>query len=103
MIIVKKNNENFNDLVKSEGFVLVDIFAPWCGPCKMIGPVLEKVVGELNIDMIKVNSDDNEDVVRQFSIKSVPTVMLFKDGKLVDKRVGHMEYNVITDWIKSYL
>ena len=74
----------------AQGVSLVDFWAPWCGPCKMIAPILDELAGEMQgkARIVKINVDDNPDVAGQFGIMSITTLMLFKDGKLVDKLVG---------------
>ena len=74
----------------AQGVTLVDFWAPWCGPCKMIAPILDELAGEMQgqARIVKINVDDNPEVAGQFGIMSIPTLMLFKDGKLVDKMVG---------------
>ena len=85
----------FNDTIK-EGLVLVDFFAEWCGPCKMLGPVLEKVDEEYaDVNFVKVNVDDNMELAERFGIMSIPAVYLFKDGEVLNKMIGFSdEYGV---------
>lgn len=85
------NTQEFNELMK-EGTVLVDFFATWCGPCKMLSPVLESVSEKLagKVEIVKVDVDQSPDLAMQFRVMSVPTMILFKDGKQVDAFSGYM-------------
>lgn len=77
--------QDFNELVK-EGLHLVDFYAEWCGPCKMMGPVLESI--DDKVDIIKVNIDEHEDLAREYRIMSIPTLMFFKDGEVKETFIG---------------
>ncbi len=77
--------ENFNDVIK-EGKYLVDFYAEWCGPCKMMGPVLEKLEDKINV--VKVNVDEHEDLAREYGIMSIPTLIFFENGEIVKQLVG---------------
>ena len=93
--------DNFNNEIK-DGIVLVDFFATWCGPCKMQSPIIDSLKEERSdIKIMKVDVDKEEDVARTYGIMSIPTLMLFKDGKEVAKNVGFMPKEVLTNWINE--
>ena len=85
---VVKTNEF--EAATAKGVVLVDFYADWCGPCKMIGPVVEEIAGEYEGKAVigKVNVDNNPSVSAQFGVRNIPTVLIFKNGEVVDKQVG---------------
>jgi len=94
MIIL--NDENYDELV-SNGLVLVDFYADWCGPCKMMSVVLEELVDDVKI--IKVNVDKHEDIARRFGVMSIPTLLLYKDGEIVEKNIGFTDKETILSWL----
>ena len=91
-------DEVFNDEIK-KGLVLVDFYADWCGPCRMLAPVIEDVANELpNVKIIKINVDEREDVARTYGVMSIPTVILFENGEIKKKQVGFMPKEVLMRW-----
>ena len=84
------NSGNFEaEVLKSQGVVLVDFWAPWCVPCKMVGPVLDEIAEELSdIKIVKVNVDDEQELAGKYGIRSIPTMIIFKNGEKVDQMIG---------------
>lgn len=94
-----KSEKEFDEVIQKDK-VIVDFYAEWCGPCKMLSPILEKVSKELNLDTYKVNVDDVEEVARRYGIMSIPTVMIFSEGEEVGKHVGFMEEEELKEFVK---
>ena len=94
------DRDEFNAAIK-EGVVLVDFFATWCGPCKMLSPVLEEVSNEVNATIIKVDVDEAGSLAAQYGIQAVPTLILFKDGQRVDVRMGYQNKNQLLSFINQ--
>jgi len=101
MSVIHLENEDFNQIINS-GLTLVDFYAEWCGPCKMLGPVIEEVASELSdVQVIKVNVDEHSDIAQKYGVMSIPTLIVFKDGKEVDKSVGFMPKEDMIEFISK--
>ena len=98
-------NTNFEELLQDSKLVVVDFWATWCGPCRMLSPILDEVEAEMpnDITVVKVNVDDADEIAAQYRIMSIPTLLFFKNGKVVDKTVGAMPKNALIDKIKANL
>ncbi|RXT06565.1 thioredoxin [Ammoniphilus sp. CFH 90114] len=104
MAIVELNDQTYQ-LEVTKGTVLVDFWAPWCGPCKMIAPVLEELDHEIgdHIKIGKINVDHNPHASQQYGVMSIPTLLLFKDGQVVETMVGFQPKDRLLDKIKNHI
>ena len=98
------NTDSFDSQVNS-GVTVIDFWAPWCGPCKMLAPVIEQISDEYSgrLQICKVNVDDNQELAARYGIMSIPSVLVFKNGEVVDKMVGSRPKSQIKEMIDKYI
>ena len=96
--MIHLENENFNELINEKA--VVDFYATWCGPCKMLGPVFEEVSKESSIKFVKVDIDKHEELCRQYKVMSVPTLILFENGQEVRRNIGFISKEKLIEFIK---
>lgn len=101
MSIININKNNFqNEVINSDKPVLLDFWAPWCGPCRMVGPVLEEIAGERSdIKIGKINVDEQRELASQFRILGIPTLVVVKNGKIVNRSTGAKPKNAILEML----
>ena len=106
IFVVNVTDRDFQTTVLgSEGVVLVDFWAPWCGPCRMVGPILEEIAKEYQdlLKIVKVNVDENPKIAGEYGIMSIPTMMIFKNGKMVETSVGAMPKPAIEEKLERWI
>ncbi|MEP9348951.1 thioredoxin [Xanthobacter sp. KR7-225] len=104
MAVEKVSDQSFDeDVLKSSAPVIVDFWAEWCGPCRMVAPILDEVSGELGekIRIVKLNVDENPHTASKYGIMSIPTLLLFKDGKIASRQVGAAPKAKLVQWINA--
>ncbi len=106
MTSIAVSDDSFDtDVLKAEGSVLVDFWAEWCGPCKMISPALEEIAKEMDgrVQIAKLNIDENPVTPQKYGVRGIPTLMLFRDGQVAATKVGAVPKNQLQEWVESVL
>jgi len=104
--LIEVNPSNYeSDILKAQGLVLMDFWAPWCGPCRMQSPILEKIAGDpqMNVTIAKVNTDENQSLAENMGISSIPTLILMKNGKEIDRFVGVQPEKALKEKLKQQM
>ncbi len=102
---IELTDSNFDNVVSDENLVLVDFWAVWCGPCKMIAPIVEELAEEYDgkLTVGKVDVDSNREIAMKYGIRSIPTLMIFKDGEVVEQIIGAVSKSHLDEKLKLYL
>ena len=103
MNVIDENN--FEQIISSKPVALVDLWAAWCGPCRMLSPILDDIAAEYEgrVEVAKCNVDDNEEIAARFGVRSIPTLLFFKNGELADKSVGLVSKQEIESILNNLL
>ena len=104
MEVIRLNNDNFNkEVMEADKTVLIDFYADWCGPCKMMSPIIDKIAEELdgNVKICKLNVDEAQDMAMKYNVMSIPTLIIFKNGSVVDTIVGLRSKEEILETLKG--
>ncbi len=101
--VVEANDTDFDVVTKSAEWVLVDFWAPWCGPCRMVGPVLSQIAEEREITVAKVNTDVNPLTSGRYGIRGIPALLLFKNGEMIDRMTGAMPKHGMDSWLNRHM
>jgi thioredoxin 1 len=103
--IIVLTAESFDDVIKSTDLVMVDFWAPWCGPCKMLNPAIEALSAQYDgkVKICKLNTDGNENIAAKFGVRSIPTLLMFKNGEVVNQLIGVLPKDKIESMINQYL
>lgn len=105
MLVKKISKDDFQkEVLEYKGVVLVDFYADWCGPCRMTAPIIDELAKELvDVKFVKINVDENQDLVGQYSIFSIPTFLIFKDGQLIHQMVGALNKEMFLNELKKIM
>jgi thioredoxin 1 len=103
-LVLELNSRNLEEAIRNNRSLVVDCWAPWCGPCRMMSPVIDELATDLKgkITFGKLNTDENQDIAARFQVQAIPTLLIFKDGKLADRKVGALPKKALADELTRY-
>jgi thioredoxin 1 len=103
-LVLELNSKNFEDAIRNNRSLVVDCWAPWCGPCRMMSPIIDELAADLKgkITFGKLNTDENQDIASRYQVQAIPTLLIFKDGKLADRKVGALPKKVLAGELTRY-
>jgi len=101
-MILEITDETLNEVLETNELVIIDFWAEWCKPCKIMGSILDEISEEYNVTIGKIEVDENNDAVTEYGIRNIPTLLFIKDGRVVDKIVGSATKEIIIDKIEQY-
>ena len=103
-LVLELNSKNLEEAIKNNPALVVDCWAPWCGPCRMMSPVIDELAIDLKgkITFGKLNTDENQDMAAKYQVQAIPTLLIFKDGKLADRKVGALPKKVLAGELTKY-
>ena len=101
-MIIHVTKDNFKEVVENNKVVLIDFYATWCGPCRMLGPVLESIASNRDgVEVMKINVDQNEELARSLGIMSIPTLLFYHKGQMLGRTMGFMNEDTLNHWIEE--
>ena len=105
MVMMALTKDNFDEVTASHDLIVLDFWAPWCGPCRQLAPIVDEIAKETEgkLAVFKCNIDENPEMPSKFGVRSIPTLMIFKDGKLLDTKIGSLPKSALHEWIKDNL
>ncbi|MCX5996433.1 MAG: thioredoxin [Chloroflexi bacterium] len=103
-LVLELNSKNLEEAIRNNPSLVVDCWAPWCGPCRMMSPVIDELATDLKgkVTFGKLNTDENQDMAMKYQVQAIPTLLIFKDGKLADRKVGALPKKVLAGELTKY-
>ena len=101
--VLTVTDSDFDQIMNDNKLVLVDFWAPWCGPCKALSPILEQISNEREIVIAKVNTDSDSKNAAKYGVRGIPAMFLFKDGKMIDNKTGMMPKSQLLGWLDQHI